>query len=140
MGTLLQLLAGYYSAAYMDADEPIRRGVRLGLKVVGDTANNDRPDSPEHLQHLRRWSSQSHRHNLRTVGRCIGDENAPRDAFQDLRREEHALTVAEIEDEDEGVQGHETANGCPSISNFTGNGTCNKDTNEGTNWSATLEC
>jgi hypothetical protein len=122
------------------ADEPVRGGVIPGLVVVSDTAYNDGPNSPEHLQHLRRWSSQSHWHDFGAVGGCIGDENAPRDAFQDLGREKHALAVAEIEDEDGGVQEHETANGGPSISNRTGNGTCDEDTDEGTDWSATLEC
>ena len=87
----------------MGADQPVRRGVELGLVVVGDTANNDRPNGPEHLQHLRRRSSQSHWHDLGAVGGCIGDKNAPRDAFQDLGREKHALAVAEIENEDECV-------------------------------------
>lgn len=124
----------------MGADEPVRCGIRLGLVMVSDTADNDGPNSPEHLQHLRRRSSQSHWHNLGTVGGCIGDENAPRDTFQDLGREKHALAVAEIEDEDEGVQEHETTHGCPSIANPTGNGTCDEHTDEGTDWSATLEC
>ena len=108
--------------------------------MVSDTADNNGPNSPEHLQHLRRWSSQSQGHNFSTVGWCIGDENTPWDTFQDLGGEKHALTVAEIEDEDEGVQEHETANGCPSISNPTGNRTCDEDTNKGSDWSTTLEC
>ena len=123
----------------MGADQPVRRGVELGLVVVGDTANNDRPNSPEHLQHLRGWSSQPHWHDFGTVGGSIGNENAPRDAFQDLGREKHALTVAEIEDEDKAVQGHETTNGCPPVTNPTGDGTCQEHTNEGTNRPATLK-
>ena len=140
MGILVCLLVPCSSMASMGADEPVRFGAILGLVVVSDTADNDRPNSPEHLQHLRRWSSQSQWHNFGTVGGCIGDKNAPRDAFQDLGREKHPVAVAEIEDEDEGVQEHETANGCPSISNPTGNGTGDEDSDEGTDWSATLEC
>ena len=123
----------------MGADEPVRRRVGLGLVVVSDTADNDRPNRPEHLQHLCRWSSQSHRHDFGAVGGCIGDKNAPGDAFEDLGREKHPLAVAEVEDEDEAVQEHEAANGRPSISNIAGNGTCDKHPDEGTDWPATLE-
>src|SRR4051812_14675131 len=126
--------------APMGADKPVRCGIRLGLVVVSDTADNDGPNSPEHLQHLRRRSSQSQWHDFGTVGGCIGDKNAPRDAFQDLGREKNPLAVAEKENEVEGIQENETPNGCPSISNPTGNGPCDEDTDEGTNWSATLEC
>lgn len=126
--------------APMEVDEPVRGRVRLGLVVVSDTADYNRPNRPEHLQHLRRWSSQSHWHNFGAVGGCIGYKNPPRKAFQDLGRKKHPLAVAEIEDEDEAVQEHETANGCPSISNPTGNGTCHEYTDEGTDWPATLEC
>jgi hypothetical protein len=126
--------------ASMGADEPVRRGVVLRLVVESDAADNDRPNRPEHLQHLRRWGSQSQWHNFGTVGGRIGDKNAPRDAFQNLGREKRPLAVAEIEYEDEAVQEHETANCCPSISNITSNGTCDEDTDEGTDWPAALEC
>ena len=43
------------------------------------------------------------------------------------------------EDEDEAVQDHETANGCPSVADPAGNGTCQEDADECTNWSTTLE-
>jgi hypothetical protein len=89
--------------ASIGADEPVRVGVILGLIVVSDTADNDRPNRPEHLQHLRRWGSQSHGHNLGAVGGRVGDEDTPWDALEDLGREKHSLAVAEIEDEDEGV-------------------------------------
>lgn len=122
------------------ADEPVRLGVIVGLVVVSDTADNDRPNGPEHLYHLGRWSPQSHWHDFGTVGRRIGDENTPGDAFQDLSGEKHAIAVAEVEDENEGVQSHEATNGCPSISNRTGNGTGDEYTNESTDRSAALKC
>lgn len=127
------------SMSSLGADEPVRRGVGLGLVVIGDATDNDRPNSPKHLQHLRRRSSQSQGHNFSAVGGCVGDKNAPWDTFQDLGREEHSLAVAEIEDEDEGIQEHETADGCPSVSNPTGDGTRDENADEGTDRSAALE-
>ena len=118
---------------------PVSRGVLLGLEVISDTTNDDRTDCPEHLQHLGRRRSQSHWHDLGAIGRSIGDENAPWDAFQYLRGEEHALAVAEIEDEDEAVQGHKSANGRPAVADCRGDGTGEEATNESTNWASTLE-
>lgn len=124
----------------MGENQPVRGGVGPGLVVVSNTANNDGANSPEHLQHLRRRSSQSHWHNFGTVCGRIGDENAPRDAFQDLRCEEYTRVVAKIEHKDEGIQGHETANSCPSIPDPTRNGTCEKNTDKSADWPTTLEC
>ena len=84
-------------------DEPVRRGIISRLVVVGDTADNDRSNSPEHLQHLRGWSSQSQGHNFSTVGGSVGDENSPRNTFHDLGSEKHALAVTKVEDEDGSV-------------------------------------
>ena len=107
--------------------------------MVGDTTHNNSTDSPEHLQHQRRWSSESHRHDLGTVCGCVGDEDTPRDTLQDLSGEEHALRVTEVEDENECVEGHETTNGCPAVSDPGCDGSSDEDTDEGTYGSRTLE-
>jgi hypothetical protein len=49
------------------------------------------------------------------------------------------IAVAEVEDEDEAVQEHETADSRPPIPDPRGDGASNKDTNEGTERSAALE-
>ena len=110
------------------------------MVVVGDTSDNDLPNGPKHLQHLSRWSSQSHWHNFGAVGRCVGDEDTPWNTFEDLGSKEHSLTGTEVEDEDKEVQAHETANGCPSISDRTGDWTGDEDTDKGTDRSAALKC
>lgn len=108
--------------------------------MVGNTTDNDRANSPEHLQHLGSRSSQSHGHNLGAVGGCVGDKDTPRDTLQDLRSEEHAVAVTKVEDENEAVQGHQAADGRPSIPDPTGNGTRDEDTDEGTDGTTALEC
>lgn len=108
--------------------------------MVCDTTDNDGTDSPEHLQHLSCWCSQPQWHDLGTVGRRVGNENAPWDAFQDLGHKEYRIAVGEIEDEDEAVQEHEAADGRPTITDPTGDGASNKDTNEGADRATALEC
>jgi hypothetical protein len=118
---------------------PVCRRVVPGLVVVSDTADDDRSDSPEHLQHLCCRCSQSHGHNLSAICGCVCDEDAPWDAFQDLRCEEDAIAFGEVEDEDEGVQEHEAANRCPPIADLRSDGAGDEDADEGAERSAALE-
>lgn len=108
--------------------------------MISDATNDNRTNSPEHLQHLRRRSSQPQWHNLTAVGGSVGDEDTPGNAFEDLRQQQDAEGVAEVEDEDEAVQEHQAANGRPSVSDLASDGTCEEDTDQGTNWATTLEC
>jgi hypothetical protein len=121
------------------ANKPVGDGVVDGLVVVGDTADDDGTDGPEHLQHLRGRGSQSHGHDFGTVGRGVGDENTPRDTLKNLGCEEHAAGGGKVEHQDEKVEAHESANGCPSVSDPAGNGTGDEDTNQGTDGTRTLE-
>src|SRR6201996_9629932 len=82
MGTLGLLLAWCSSNGAAGPHEPVCRVGGFGLVVIGNATNNDRTNSPEHLQHLSGRSSQSQWHNLSTVGGSVGDENAPGDAFE----------------------------------------------------------
>ena len=107
--------------------------------MICDTTDNNGTDSPEHLQHLSCRSSESHGYDFSAVSGCVGDEDSPWDTLQNLSREEHALGVTEVEDEDECVEGHETSDGCPAVSNPGCDGSGDEDTDEGTYGSRTLE-
>ena len=107
--------------------------------MVGDTSDDDRTNTPEHLQHLRSWCSQPQWYNLRAVGWCVRNEDAPWNTLQDLGSKEHALAVAEVEDEDESVQCHETADGRPSVADPAGDWTRKETTDECTNRTRALE-
>lgn len=107
--------------------------------MISDTTHNDGSKGPEHLQHLRSRSSQPERHNLATVRRCICDEDAPGYAFKELGRQHDSQRVGKVEDEDETVQGHETRDGCPPVSNLAGEGAGEEDTHEGPNWPSHLQ-
>jgi hypothetical protein len=139
MGTLTPLLVHWSLMADISSNIPVSRGVSLGLEVISNTTNDDRTDCPEHLQHLGRRRSQSHWYNLGAISRSIGDENAPWDAFQNLRGEEHALAVGEIEDEDEAVQGHKTTDGRPTVADCRGDGTSEEATDESADWASALK-
>lgn len=108
--------------------------------MIGDATDNDGADGPKHLQHLCRGSSQSQWHYLAAVGGCICNEDAPRNALEKLGQQQHSQRVTEIEDEDEGVQGHQTANSRPSVSNPAGDGTSQEDADECTDGSTALKC
>lgn len=107
--------------------------------MVGDTTNDDSTNRPKHLQHLRCWRSEPHRHDFRAVSRRIRNEDTPRNTLQNLRRQKHALRVAEVEDEDESVQGHQAADGSPSVSDCGCDGAGEEAADEGTNRTGALE-
>ena len=120
-------------------DLPVCRGVILRLVVVSDATNDDRSDSPEHLQHLCCWGSQSHGHDFGAICRCVGNKDAPWNTFEDLRGEKCSLVIAKVEDEDGSVQKHETADGCPPIPDPRGDRACKEDTDQGAERSTALE-
>ena len=113
------------------ANEPVCAGIGLGLVVVCDTADNDRTNSPEHLQHLRGWGSEAQRDDLAAVGWCVGDENTPRDSLQKLSSEENRERVGKVGDEDHGVEEHEAEQRRQAIANATGYWTGEEDAKEG---------
>lgn len=108
--------------------------------MVGDTTHNDGSKGPEHLQHLCSRSSQPERHDLATVRWCICDEDTPGDAFEELRGQHDSQRVGKVENEDESVQGHETRDGRPPVSNLAGKGAGEEDTHKGPNWPSHLQC
>lgn len=119
--------------------EPVRRGVILALVYVADATDNDGANGPEHLQHLSSRGSQLDGHDLAAVCRCVGDEDAPRHAFQKLADEHDGQRLGKVEDEDEGVQQHEAEDGGPAVSDAVGEGPGEADANDGTERAAHLE-
>lgn len=107
--------------------------------MISDAIHNDSSNGPEHLQHLRRRSSQPERHDLATVCWCICNEDAPRYAFEKLRRQHDSQRVCKIEDQDEAVQKHEAGDGCPPVSNLAGDGAGEEDADKGANWPSHLQ-
>lgn len=59
------------------------------LVTIGYSTNNNTANSPEHLQHLGARGSQLDRHDLATVRRRIGNKDAPRNALENLGRENY---------------------------------------------------
>lgn len=107
--------------------------------MVGDATDDDGSDGPEHLKHLSSGSSQLHGHNLGTVCGGVGDEDSPRNTLEDLRHQHHRERVGEVEDKDEGVQGHEAGDGRPAVSDFAGEGTSEEDAEQRTDGTDSLE-
>lgn len=99
--------------------------------MVGDAADNNGADGPEHLEHLGGGSTQLQGHDLTAVRGCVTDEDTPRYALEQLSDEHDGEGFAEEEDEDEGVQGHETKDGGPAVSDLAGDGSGEEDTHEG---------
>lgn len=62
----------------------------VGIRRAGD---DDGPDGPAHLQGGRAGSAQGQRRNLAGVGGRVGNEEAPRDAFQGLTDDEEGEGV-----------------------------------------------
>ncbi|KAG9665291.1 putative sugar transporter, partial [Aureobasidium melanogenum] len=119
--------------------DPVGPGLADWVVYVSDGTNDDTANSPEHLQHLGCGSSESERNNLRAVGRGVGDENAPWDTLKDLSCENDGHGVCEVEDEDEGVEEHETGQGCIAVTNTRGQRTGDEDTNESAELTRNLE-
>ena len=119
--------------------EPVCGVLVQAIVAIGDSTDDNGAKCPKHLEHLRGGGSEPKRHDFAAVGRCVGNEDAPWNALEDLRRKEDRVAIGEIEDEDEAVQGHETTNGCPSISDLAGYGTCEEDANESTDGTGTLK-
>lgn len=107
--------------------------------VVSDTSDNDGSNGPEHLQHLGSGSSQLNGCNLTAVGRCVGNEDSPWKTLEKLGDEHDGERVGKVEDEDEGVQGHQSGNGRPAVSNAAGKGTSQTHADNGTKGTTHLE-
>ena len=107
---------------------------------VGDGANDDTADGPEHLQHLRRRCPQLDRHNLAAVCRCVGNEDSPGQTFENLGSKDYRKGFGEVEDENEDIQEHQTSQGGPAVPDATGQRASNKDTDECAKLAGHLEC
>lgn len=118
---------------------PVSLGAVLLVVTVGDGTDDNATNSPEHLQHLSGRSSESEGYNLTAVGGCVGDEDSPWDTLKDLRGEHDGKRVGEVEDEDEGVQEHETGQSSVAVTDAAGKRTSDEDTNESTELSRNLE-
>lgn len=111
---------------------PVGQRIVTALVRVGHSADDDTANSPEHLQHLRAGRTKLDRDDLTAVGRCIGDEDTPRDTLENLCCEDDTERVGEVEDEDEGVQEHETEDGGPSVSDSARDWSSDEDSDEST--------
>lgn len=56
-----------------------------------------------------------------------------------MRDKHDGQRLGKVEDEDEGIEGHEAADGRPAVANATGDGTSDQDANEGADRAAHLE-
>ncbi|KAG9571471.1 putative sugar transporter, partial [Aureobasidium melanogenum] len=106
---------------------------------ISDGADDDTADSPEHLQHLSCGSSKSQGNDLGTVSRSVGNEDTPWNTLEDLSCKDDGHGVCEVEDEDEGIEKHETSQGCIAVTDAGGQGTGDEDTNEGAELTRNLE-
>lgn len=118
---------------------PVGVGVVQSVVVVGDGTHDDGSDGPEHLKHLSSRGSQLHGHNLGTVGWGVGDEDSPRETLENLGHQHHGEGVGKVEDKDESVQGHETADGRPAVSDAAGERTSEEDAEQRTDRTDGLE-
>lgn len=109
------------------------------IVAISHSTDDNRTNGPEHLKHLRSRSSKLERHDLGTVGGRIGDENTPGNTLKELSDEHDGQRVGKVEDEDEGVEEHETQDGSPSVSDTAGDGTGDGDTDDGANGATDLE-
>lgn len=66
----------------------VGRSVNSGVVFIGDGADDDTADCPEHLQDLRGRGTQAHWDNLAAICRCVGNEDAPGYALKELAGEE----------------------------------------------------
>lgn len=121
-----------------DVPVSVFRGVLV--VVEGNTTNNDTSNSPEHLQHLGRRSSQLDRHNLTAVCGSIGNENTPWQTLEDLCGEIDGERVSKVEDEDECIESHQASDVSPAVSDATGQRSGQEDTNKSSELSRYLEC
>lgn len=109
------------------------------IVAISHSTDDNRTNGPEHLKHLRSRSSKLERHDLGTVGRRVGDENTPGDTLKELSDEHDGQRVGKVEDEDEGVEEHESADGSPSVSDTAGDGAGDGDTDDGANGATDLK-
>lgn len=109
---------------------PVGQRIIAALVRVGHGADDDTANSPEHLQHLRAGRTKLDWDDLTAVGRCIGDEDTPRNTLENLCCEDDTQGVGEVEDEDEGVEEHQTEDGGPSISNSARDWPSDEDSDE----------
>lgn len=113
--------------------------ILLGVVDVGHSTHDDGSDGPEHLEHLGRRRTQRDGDDLTAVGRRIGDENTPRDTLEQLGSQHDSERVAEVEDENGAVQGHEGRDGGPTISDPARERASEEDTDKRTKRPAHLE-
>jgi len=106
--------------------------VKTGVIMVGDGTNDNTANGPEHLQHLGSRGSQLDGYDLAAVCRCVGDEDTPWQALEQLGHEDKGKRVGKVKDEDEEVQKHQAGQGCPTVSNSVGKGACDTDANQRT--------
>ena len=65
----------------------------VGLVAFGGSSNNDTSNTPGHLQRRRDSATKSKRDNLTGVGGRVGNEEAPRHAFEGLADGENRKRV-----------------------------------------------
>lgn len=104
-----------------------------------DGTHDDGTKSPEHLQHLSAGSSQSEGDDLAAVRGSVGNEDPPRNSFEELRQEQDAKRVAKIEDEDEAVEDHKATDNRPPVPDAASNWTRDKNTDDRANRTTALE-
>lgn len=109
------------------------------IVAISNSTYDNRTNGPEHLKHLRSRRTKLKRHDLRAVGRRVGDEDTPGDTLEQLSDEHDGQRVGKVEDEDEGVEEHETEDGSPSVSDTAGDGTGDGDTDDGADGATDLE-
>lgn len=106
---------------------PVSRGIGPVVGAVCGTTDDDTADGPEHLQHLGARGSELDGDDFGAVGGRVGDKDAPRQPLEDLRDKKDGQRVAEVEDEDEGVEAHQADDGGPSVSDPAGERAGDKD-------------
>ena len=106
---------------------------------VGNGTNDDTANCPEHLKHLGSVGSQLNRHDLTAVCRSVCNEDTPWQTLEKLGYKDNRHRFGEIECENEDVQEHEAAYGCPTISDPAGKWTGKEHTNQGSELPGHLE-
>jgi hypothetical protein len=109
------------------------------LVDVADGLDDDGANGPEHLEHLSGRGTKPHGHNLRAVGRGVGNEDTPRHTFEKLSSQEDGQGLSEVEDEDEAVEQHQAGDGGPAVADGGGQRTSEEAADEGTNGTGGLE-
>lgn len=105
--------------------------VKPGVVDVGDGTDDDTANGPEHLQHLSGRGSQLDGYDLAAVCRRVGNEDTPWQTLEKLGHENKRKRIGEVKDEDEAIQGHETDQSRPTVSDPAGERSREEDANQG---------